>query len=53
MNEAQEHRSRLKVLRGEKKVLVEEIRVKRSLKKGIDAEMIQLRIKIKASKAQV
>ncbi len=41
------NRSRLKVLRSEKRALVSELRVKRAQKKSIDVEMVQLRADIR------
>ena len=53
MDTVKEYRDRLKVLRGEKKALVVDIRIRRAAKQKIDAEMAELRFKIRAIKAGV
>ena len=52
MNKIQEYRSRMKVLRGEKKTLVAEIRARKSRKKEIESEMSQLRADNKREKTK-
>ena len=52
MNKIQEYRSRLKILRKEKKDLIAEILAKKSRKKEIESEMSQLRADNKREKAK-
>ena len=52
MNKIQEYRSRLKILRKEKKDLIAEILAKKSRKKEIESEMSQLRADNKREKME-
>ena len=52
MTKIQEFRSRLKVLREQKQVLVSELRAKRALKQGVDVEMSKIRADIKREKSK-
>ena len=52
MDKVKEYRDRLKVLRGQKNTLDLDIRAKRDMRKGINTDMVLLRIDIKREKAK-